>query len=94
MLPISTHSALDLVKPASRCRVTGVSDQPKRGLYEALITDALHAQLAEAASAYHVERVELDAAEAPDRYALHLDAAPKVVPTASSHSGLGVQGKG
>lgn len=72
VLPISTHSALDLVTPTSRCRVTGVSDQPKRGLYEALITDALHVQLAEATSAYHVERVELDSAEAPDRYALHL----------------------
>jgi hypothetical protein len=43
-----------------------------RGLYEALITDALQAQLAEAGEAYHVERAVLDAAEAPDRYALHL----------------------
>jgi superfamily II DNA or RNA helicase/HKD family nuclease len=41
-------------------------------LYEALITDALQAQLAEAGEAYHVERAVLDAAEAPDRYALHL----------------------
>ena len=49
-----------------------MSQEPTRGLYEALITDALQAQLAEAGEAYHVERAVLDATEAPDRYALHL----------------------
>lgn len=43
-----------------------------RGLYEALITEGLAAELAELASELVAERSGLRAAEAPDRIALHL----------------------
>ena len=43
-----------------------------RGLYEALITEGLAAELAEIGSAYAPERSGLRAADAPDRIALHL----------------------
>jgi len=43
-----------------------------RGLYEALITEGLAAELADLASELAPERSELRAAEAPDRISLHL----------------------
>lgn len=44
----------------------------ERGLYEALITEALASELSELPSTQHAVRSELRAAEAPDRVALYL----------------------
>ena len=44
----------------------------QRGLYEALLTESLHSQLAELGDQYQNECESLDSAEAADRLALHL----------------------